>query len=332
MSNSELVSIIITTYDTLNLDRAIKSVLNQTYKNIEIIVVDDNNSDSEGRNKTEKIMKVYESYKNIIYIKHTTNKNGAAARNTGISKAKGKYVCFLDDDDYYLPTRIEKSILFLKNNKKYDGVLTSVLYYNSQQMKFFNELTSKKSGSLQFELFTNNNILGTGSNIFIKKACFDKIIGFDTDFERFQDIEFMIRFFDYYEIGSIDDYLIVKDVKIQKRNPNFLKKKKAVNLFIKKFSNKIEEMNEENKKKVFYSLYHLLYFSATTNEEIAEVKKEIIKYGNIKIKDIIKKNILKCIPYNQLPRKDKLEVYSKKMDKIDYEYAKRYSIIRGEQS
>ena len=88
---NDLVSVIITTYKRSNLiERAILSVLNQTYKNIEIIVVDDNANFPEERKKTETIVKKYSS---IIYIANPKNLGGALSRNEGIYRAKRKFYC-----------------------------------------------------------------------------------------------------------------------------------------------------------------------------------------------------------------------------------------------
>ena len=104
----EKVSVIIPTYNRAeSLKRAIDSVLNQTYKNVEIIVVDDNNPNTTYREENEKsIKKYYGENEKVKYIKHPENKNGAAARNTGIRNATGKYITFLDDDDYFMNNRI----------------------------------------------------------------------------------------------------------------------------------------------------------------------------------------------------------------------------------
>ena len=83
----KMVSVIIPTYKRADyLTRAIDSVLNQTYNNIEIIVVDDNNSNSTDRKNTESIMQKYNENSKIKYIKHSKNMNGSAARNTGVSE------------------------------------------------------------------------------------------------------------------------------------------------------------------------------------------------------------------------------------------------------
>ena len=102
----DLVSVIITTYGgSKTLKRAINSILAQTYKNIEIIIVDDNDPNSLERKHTENIISNFDAC-TIKYIKHSKNLNGAVARNTGINASNGKYICFLDDDYFYLPNRV----------------------------------------------------------------------------------------------------------------------------------------------------------------------------------------------------------------------------------
>ena len=84
------MSVIITTYHNEKLlNRAVESVLHQTYERIELIVVDDNPPESNARKATEAVM---EKYPQAVYLKHSENRNGAAARNTGIRAAKGEYI------------------------------------------------------------------------------------------------------------------------------------------------------------------------------------------------------------------------------------------------
>jgi glycosyltransferase involved in cell wall biosynthesis len=99
--NSPLVSIIIPTYNRQELvARAIKSAQKQTYKNIEIIVVND-----AGPDVGEIITSAADQ--RVKYVTHEVNKGLGAARNTGIKYATGEYLCFLDDDDYFFPYHIE---------------------------------------------------------------------------------------------------------------------------------------------------------------------------------------------------------------------------------
>lgn len=120
MSHNPLVSVIIPTYKRVDfLERAIKSVLNQTYRNIEIIVVDDNNPDTEYRLETSKLMKNYMSlYSNIKYLLLDKNSGGCVARNTGLKESTGKYVNFLDDDDMFYPEKIEKQVIKFESSNE----------------------------------------------------------------------------------------------------------------------------------------------------------------------------------------------------------------------
>lgn len=90
------ISVIMSAYNAQNtIRRAIRSVLNQTHKDVELIVVNDCSTDD-----TEKIIKKYKDNR-IVYIKHDVNLGAGCARNTGIKHATGDYIAFLDSDDYY---------------------------------------------------------------------------------------------------------------------------------------------------------------------------------------------------------------------------------------
>lgn len=109
---SALISIVIPTFKrgNLYLKRAIQSALDQTYADIEIIVVDDNDPGTSFRRETETIMEEFEIDSRIRYIRHDQNKGGSVARNTGIHEAKGGWIAFLDDDDEWAPTKLEEQM------------------------------------------------------------------------------------------------------------------------------------------------------------------------------------------------------------------------------
>lgn len=105
-----LVSVVVATYKR---EEALKNALNslekQSYKNIEIVLVDDNANEKWNTN-VESIIQEYQERCNIIYIQNAVNKGSAKSRNIGIKASKGEYITFLDDDDIYLPDKIKNQI------------------------------------------------------------------------------------------------------------------------------------------------------------------------------------------------------------------------------
>lgn len=111
-NKNPLISIVITTFKrTERLKEAIESALEQTYENKEVLVIDDNPSDSPYRKKVEEIMV---NFPTVNYIKNPENIGGALARNVGIDNSKGKFIAFLDDDDTFINTKVDSQYKYYK--------------------------------------------------------------------------------------------------------------------------------------------------------------------------------------------------------------------------
>lgn len=111
-SVSDLVSIIMPSYNTDKfIAKSINSVLNQTYKNWELIIVDDCSTD-----KTDEVVDSFLQDSRIHYFKNDKNSGAAVTRNRAIREAKGKYIAFLDSDDLWDPNKLEKQIAFMQKN------------------------------------------------------------------------------------------------------------------------------------------------------------------------------------------------------------------------
>lgn len=281
-----IVSVIIPTYKGSSaLNRAIDSVLCQSYKEIEIIVVDDNDPTSDERKNTEALMSRYIGDKRIRYIKHQRNSNGAVARNTGITAATGKYIAFLDDDDYYLPNRIEKSVRYLEKNRDAVGVYAGVDIIDKEgtiNLKVRPQCDLKISDLLRKEM-----VIGTGSNIFVKSDVVKGIHGFDESFVRRQDIEFMIRVCHEGRVGYIPDKLIVKSENGALNHPKYDKMKSVIDQFGQKFENDIDALGEEKTK--YYAMQYRTLFGIALYEhnkdEINEATHLIKKYDTLSFKE-----------------------------------------------
>ena len=209
---SKFLSVIIPTYKRSdNLERAINSIINQTSNDFEIIVVDDNDSDSIYRKETEKVMSKYLKYDFIKYLKHIKNMNGATARNTGIKEAEGKFITFLDDDDEFTSDRI-KSIKDEYEKEKFDFAVSGVVTKENGQVQKRNMPKIKKIRELQYDLLCLDSFFGTGSNIIFKNEIVDSVNGFDVNFIRHQDFEFVIRCLDISKkLRVIPNYSVIKN-------------------------------------------------------------------------------------------------------------------------
>lgn len=202
---NKLVSIIIPTYKRPEtLSRAINSVLNQTYRPIEIFVVDDNDPNTEYRESTEMVMKGYVNNPLITYIKHEKNKNGSAARNTGARYSKGAYLAFLDDDDEYLPTKIEAQVNRLEELNSSWGICYS-RYYRKCGNKIISVSGETREGNVWFYELCRNFWHGGGTGPLVRRKVFMEVGGFDESFERNQDYEYMIKITKKYKLAFVDN-------------------------------------------------------------------------------------------------------------------------------
>ncbi len=199
------VSVVIPTYKRYGmLPRAIESVLAQTYKQIQVIVVDDNDPGTEWRAKTEKLMENYSTDSRIKYIKHSKNLNGSAARNTGIKNADGEIVCFLDDDDLYLEKKVERQVDFLLSNPEYHAV-----YCGWDRNGI---VIPTATGDCSFQLLSGTGLIYTNVIMMWKQDALD-CGGWDETFKRHQEAAFMLRYFrNGGKLGLIPECLVKFDI------------------------------------------------------------------------------------------------------------------------
>lgn len=161
--------------------RAITSLLVQTYSNIEVIIVDDNAREDlkEYRIELEKLISSYQDDR-IKYIQNKENLGGAGARNVGWNNASGEFITFLDDDDEYLPEKVEKQLLFMIG-EKLDVSFTKLCIYNEED-KLID--IREHSGIERFDLeylrkyHLTKQITGTPT-FMLRKTVLEAIDGFD---------------------------------------------------------------------------------------------------------------------------------------------------------
>ena len=271
----ELVSVVVPTYKGSDvITRAVNSVLEQTYPHIEIIVVDDNAPESPERKATEVVMQQYDGNESVVYLKHEVNKNGAAARNTGIKYSHGKYIAFLDDDDWFLPEKIEQQIDYLQHHPEY-----AACYCLAQRDGKPIETTPYR-GDVSKELMLR-------SRMFTPSLCFRKdsllaINGFDESFRRHQDYELLLRYFQAgFQMGCVEKILLELGAGAANNNPSAEKMLIIKNNFLGSFVSIVDliDKTEPGFKRRLYALhYGIVYMLFMTNYQFGKATALASKY------------------------------------------------------
>jgi len=187
------VSVIIPAYNAEKyIHEAIDSVLNQTFKDFEIIVIDDESTDN-----TSKIL---ESYGNKIRWKSQENKGSASAQNEGIKMANGEYIAYIDADDIYLPERIETQVKHLDEHHDV-GLVYTDFYQIDENGKITGTAKSQPFDDL---LLLQANYIGK-STVMHRRECLNEVGLFDESFTNYEnDWEMWVRISEKFGMVYID--------------------------------------------------------------------------------------------------------------------------------
>lgn len=177
---NNLVSVVIPTYkrDVEILSNAVNSVINQTYKNVEIVIVDDSPDTYPKRHKVKEYVESLD-FEKVIFIQNEKNLGGSLARNRGIDASTGEYITFLDDDDEYTLDKIEKQLSFMIENDCDMTFSNTVMCKNRQpvEVRDFKDIPAYDNDSLlRYHLLYH--LTGTSTYMF-KAEKLRQIGGFD---------------------------------------------------------------------------------------------------------------------------------------------------------
>ncbi len=343
------VSIIIPVYNGENyIQNAIESALSQTYKNIEIIVVNDGSTD-EG--KTAKKVKLFGDK-----VKYYSKENGgvASALNYGISKMSGEYFSWLSHDDEYLPEKVEKEVAKLSTLDNKETVIccnVTVISHDNKVLKH-NSIPEKAKKSMQLYLAFDQSVGLNGCSLLIKKDLFKKYGNFNTELKVTQDYDMWFRLAKNVPFAFIEDNLVLSRQHDEQGSKTMLKEvayevDKLHSRFVRtadfeeyrKFTENISEyfdyyyqyihmmcyetaievaliyiklLCEDNKEKLAIDFINYNIFN---NSELYEINKDLLNHKN-------KTNKKRILFYNNIWIKGGIErVLSKVLDKLvkDYE-------------
>ena len=203
MKNLPKVSVIIPCYNRDHyISETIQSVLSQSYQNIELIVVDDGCTDG-----SRAILEGYGSKITLFEHPERVNKGQSAAINVGLNAATGEYIAILDSDDLFLPTKIEKQVLFLESNCE-----IGLVYCNGHSVNATGEKIGIFYGSDHVEESSPARLLMDcyfllPNNSLVRKSLYDEVGGFDESLRSAQDHDMALRIAERTKMGYIDEVL-----------------------------------------------------------------------------------------------------------------------------
>lgn len=201
-SKQPLVSVIIPVYNAEDyLAEAIESILGQTYKNTEIIIIDDKSTD----NSAQIVSRFAQKDERIKFVKNKTNLGIGDNRSKGIDLAKGEYICWQDADDISLPDRIEKQVEILQTNPKV-GVVGGWLQFFSKKGDGIVRRYSADDRELRSKIFMYNPVAQPAS--MFRSECFREVGTYDKAYKVSEDLEILFRVGEKYEFSNVQGVVI----------------------------------------------------------------------------------------------------------------------------
>jgi glycosyltransferase involved in cell wall biosynthesis len=203
MNKNPLVSVLMPAYNAEKyIGEAIESILNQTFKDFEFIIVNDGSKDN--------TLKIIEKYKNrdsrIILINNSVNLKISKSLNTGINLSKGKYIARMDADDYSYPHRLERQFKFMENNPSI-GVLGGAMEIINENGKSIGKRTyASKDKEIRRKMFRYSPF--SHPLIMIRKSVLDLAGLYNSRYDSAEDYELYFRLGVYTKFANLSDVLL----------------------------------------------------------------------------------------------------------------------------
>lgn len=259
-----MISVIIPTHNRCELiGRAIDSVLKQTYDNFEIIIVSDGSTDD----TSNKVKSYTKNHSNIKFIEYFPSKGGNYARNLGAKVSKGEYVAYLDDDDEWMPDKLQRQIEIMNSDTNISLVYTGCrICYVHENVEYLNKPT--KHGDLS-QVILFDNCIGSTSTVLIKKSIFEKVGYFDEQLVALQDYDLWIRISQLSHIGVVPEPMI--------KYYNYTGSKQ-VSALTEKYEKSFSYIN--NKYRDLYSAFSTIDIRKKRNNEYFLLGNKAMRNGN----------------------------------------------------
>lgn len=293
-NDKPLVSVIIPTYKRGDmLTKAIDSVINQTYKNIEIIVIDDNDPSSKYRAETKEKLSSYIQSKVIRYIENEKNLGGCITRNRAVEQSKGEYIAFLDDDDIFFPTKIEKQVNLMIENKNNN---VGLVYCHCNGVDEYGNILWKNTNSYEgLPLYESMIYCIASTSLWLcDKKMFLDIGGFE-DTPSKQDLLLMVKIIaNGYKIMCVKEVLVnylehnKGKISTTEANPRIVEGYETLSNYCEKYYNKLPKKEIKDVKFRFSRILCLQYiglksYKNAIRELLSMIKNKPFEIRNFKM-------------------------------------------------
>ncbi|MBN2036944.1 MAG: glycosyltransferase family 2 protein [Chitinispirillaceae bacterium] len=198
------VSVIIPTWNrAVLLERAVRSVLDQTFREFELVVIDDGSTDHTA------LLPVFASgQRHLRYLRFLENRGVAAARNAGVQATGAPLIAFLDSDDQWHPTKLEKQVRWLEQHPRYRIVQTREIWMRHGKRVNPPKTHEKFQGDL-FKASLERCMI-TPSSVMLERALFKETGGFNETFPACEDYDLWLKITCHYPVGLVDEYLLTR--------------------------------------------------------------------------------------------------------------------------
>lgn len=264
--NLPLVSVVVPCYNHEKyVKETIESIINQTYKNIELIVIDDGSKD----NSVQVIQELADKY-GFTFI-HRPNKGLSATLNEGIRLSKGKYFSAIASDDILMLEKIEKQVTFMEENSEYGMCYGKILYFENTIKNTSEYPNSNKEGWV-FNDLLNYGCFIPAPSTFMKKEVFENVGGYDESL-WIEDWDMWLRIAQKYQVGYIDEYFAYyrkHDTNISSQSLKMYEAEKQILEKYKDYENFDNVI--KNKKIVWFSLLSRKYKKEAMKHFVHSIK------------------------------------------------------------
>lgn len=233
------VSVVIPTKNRANyLSSAIQSVLDQTFENSEILIIDAASTDNTGE-----VVSNFDDER-IRYIRERKDRGPSTSRNIGIENSTGKFVAFLDDDDLWMPSKLEKQLDLINQNSDVGVVSTGAWMFNENgKMEIF---FPSVRGNI-YPKILEKNYIGGCSTVLVRKECLKRVGMFDKNLPSGEDFDLWIRLAKHYEFDYVKEGLVLYRVHAKRISRDSCRILKAKKLLYKKYLQELKTSFKHSK-------------------------------------------------------------------------------------